>query len=270
MFRKIGFAIIVVAGGLFLLSNTRIASYGGTAFKKVRQATQKQVPVEFEIERLQHELSQLIPDMKKSLTGVAEEIVAVENLKEDIDRVRVAQNDRKRNIFAMKEQLKNNTERVTLNNRTVSANRVREMIDNEVASCKNIEKEIETKEKLLEARERSLDLARRQISSVRAQKQELELQIAQLQADVKNLRLAQTKSVVQIDDSRLAHIKTSLQELRNRLKVEKTEGELHGQLYNEINAPDTKIKTNEQVIKEAEAYLGDATEEGKVVTEKRQ
>jgi len=270
MCKKIGFAIAVVAGGLFLLSNTRIASYGSTAFKKVRQATQKQVPVEFEIERLQHELSQLVPDMKKNLSTIAEEMVAVQNLRDNIDESRARMNDQKKTIFTLKEELKNNTERLTLGNRTFSASRAREILARDVASCKIAERELQTKEELLEARERSLDLAREQLSSVRAQKQELELQIAQLQADVKNLRLAQTKSKVQFDDSRLAHIKSSLQDLRTRLKVEKTEGELQGQFYSEFTVQEPKAKTNEQVIKEAEAYLDSNKEESKVATEKRE
>lgn len=269
MCKKLFFAAVIAAVGLVVLGNTRVGSYGGTAFKKIKQATQGQVPIEFEIERLQHELTQLVPDMKRNLNAVAEEIVQVQNLKDDLDKSRTALGEQKNRVFAMKESLKKGDQKISLGDRVYSAGRVRDMLSLSVASCQRLEKEVESKERLLEAKESGLDATREQLANLRAQKQELEIQIAHLQADIKTLRVTQTKSKVQIDDSRLAHIKQSLAELRNRLKVEKTSLELHNQFSDELTGGEPKVKTTEQVIKEAEAYLGDVREDGKVASDRR-
>src|SRR5204862_273839 len=84
MCKKIGIAAVVVAVVLFLLNSTMLGSYTGTAWSKIHGSFKKQVPIEFEIERIKHEIAQLVPDMKKNLSSVAEEMVAIDNLKEEI------------------------------------------------------------------------------------------------------------------------------------------------------------------------------------------
>src|SRR5947209_1557328 len=89
MLKKIAFATLAVAVGLFVTGHTRLSSYGGTAWKKIQAGVKHQVPVEFEIDRLKNEVSQLVPDMRRNCTTIAEEMVAVHNLKEDIQTTRV-------------------------------------------------------------------------------------------------------------------------------------------------------------------------------------
>ena len=84
MFKKFAIAAIVVGAGLGFLHATGLSSYTSTAVAKVRGGFKKAVPLEFEIERLRHEVSQLIPEMKKNFVNVAEEMVAVDNLNEEI------------------------------------------------------------------------------------------------------------------------------------------------------------------------------------------
>lgn len=270
MLRKIAFATLAVAAGLFVLSHTRLASYGGTAWKKVRESTKKQVPLEFEIDRIRHEVTQLVPDMQKNLSVLAEEIVAVQNLREDIDRTRVSLNNQKERIHAMKEELKRGSERVSYDGRSYSAHRVREVLATDLAAAQRCEQELRSKEQLLEAKERALDAAREQLASMKSQKQELELQIEQLQAELKTVRLAQTRSKFQLDDSRLAHIKGSLAEIRNRLKAQKVQMDLAGEFAQDFVPAERKVKSSEQVIREVEAYLSDTSkDDAKVAAEPR-
>jgi hypothetical protein len=67
----------------------------------MRVSANKQVPVEFEIERIKGQVAKLVPDMKKNLGAIAEEMVAVENLREEIARTRVKLEDQKQNILTM-------------------------------------------------------------------------------------------------------------------------------------------------------------------------
>jgi DNA repair exonuclease SbcCD ATPase subunit len=268
MFKKIGVAVVAVAAGLGLLSWAGLSSYTTTACSNIRSTFKKQVPPEFEIQRLRNEVAQLVPDMKKNIHAIAEEMVAIDNLKEEIATAKGNLRNQKDKLQAMTRELKSGVETIKYGSREYSANRVREMVERDFASYKRCEAELKSKEKLLEAKERALDAAREQLASVQSQKQELEVQIAQLEADLKTIRLAQTRSKVQVDDSRLARIKQTLAEIRNRLKVEQTASELEGQFGDPV--PVEKKKPVSELTKEVESYLGESSPgDSKVAAEKK-
>ena len=163
MCKKIGIAAVVVAVVLFLLNSTMLGSYTGTAWSKIHGSFKKQVPIEFEIERIKHEIAQLVPDMKKNLSSVAEEMVAIDNLKEDIRVTRERLATEKVSIMTMTEDLDKGATVVNYHGRDYSATRVREKLARDFASYQACEGEVKNKEKLLDLKERGLDAAREQL-----------------------------------------------------------------------------------------------------------
>jgi chromosome segregation ATPase len=260
MWKKIIFGAVAGVVVLALLANTRcgakVTSFLGTAWDKATIDAEKQVPLEFEIERLRHETAQLVPDMKKHLGVIAEEMVAVDNLRQQIKESRGKQALRKQNILTMTADLKAGQERIIYDGREYSARRVKEKLEQDLAAFDRAESELKTAEQVLEAREKSLDVAREQLAVLKSKKQELELKLAELEAKVKMLRLAQSKSKVQVDDSRLAHIQASIADLENRLKVENTKLTLEEQVSDPIPV-EKKAKSTNEVIKDVEARFGD-------------
>src|SRR5262249_47707908 len=244
----------------------RLGSYGQTAWGKIRNTAKRQVPLEFEIERVKQQVAQLVPDVNKHLSCVAEEIVAIENLKEEIQVAKANLNKQRDGVRAMTEQLKSGTEFVSIHGMRYSRARLSEKLTADVRSCQRLEKEIEAREQTLEAKERALDATREQLASIRTQKQELEVQIAQLEAELKSLRLAQTKSKVQFDDSRLAHIKASLAEIRTRLRVDNETQKLASQFAGDESVPaPVKTKSAADAVRDAEAYLNGPTDPRRAV-----
>src|SRR5262249_23094024 len=217
--KKLEIVALMCGAGFWVLRTTKVASYAGTAWSKIRASANNQVPVEFEIDRIRHEVAQLVPDMKKHLGVIAEEMVAIENLREEITTTRANLDTQKQAIAQMAQDLKSDSQTVVYNNRQYSRARISEKLARDLASCKRCETELKSKEQLLDAKERSLEAAREQLASMKDQKRELEVKIAQLEARLKTVRLAQTKNKFQFDDSRLAHIKQSLADVDNRLKV---------------------------------------------------
>jgi chromosome segregation ATPase len=256
MIKKLGITAVAVLGVLFLLNTTGLGSYATVAFNKIKGGFKRQVPLEFEIECIRHEIAQLVPDMKKNLSAVAEEMVAIENLREEIVVAKTNLEKERNNIFTMKQDLESGAQTISYGGRNYSANRIREKLTADFASYQRAEAEVKSKEQLLEAKEHSLDIAREQLATIRTQKQELETQVAQLEADVKQVRLAQCRNKFHFDDSRLARVKASLADLRNRLKVEKTEQELAGQFANDNTIPvEKKAKSTKELSKEINAYF---------------
>jgi len=260
MCKKIGIAALAVVAGLFILNNTRLGSYGWTAYSKAKKSVKAQVPLEFELERVRQQVALLMPDMKQNLSKVAEEIVSIENMKEEVVVIKTNLNKQKEKVRVMTDELKSGNERVSFEGRTCSRTRLAEKLAADLRSCQVCEDELNVKEQMLENRERALESERAKLASMRQQRQELEVRISKLEADLKAIRLAQTKSKFQIDDSRLSQIKQSLADIQQRLRVEQVENDLHGQFANDptsLEKPSSaKAKNPAEVIKEAESYLG--------------
>src|SRR5262249_59748136 len=111
MFKKLVLTALAVVAGLFILNHTRLGSYGQTAWGKIRTTAKQQVPIEFELERVKQQVSHLVPDMRKHLSSVAEEIVSIENLKETIQVSKSNLGKQQLAVQAMVDQLKSGTER---------------------------------------------------------------------------------------------------------------------------------------------------------------
>jgi len=265
MCKKIGLAAIAVVAGLFILNSTHLGSYARTAFHKVRTAAKKQVPLEFQLESIRTEAAQLIPDMRKNLSLIAHETVAVQNLRDEIHDIQANLDKQKDHVRAMRDDLKSGDQKVVYNNRPISADRLREKLATQLNQTKRCQESLEAKTALLEAREKSLDTAREQLASMKAQKEQMEVQIAQIEAELKTLRLAQTRSSFQLDDSRLSRIKGALADVRNQMKVQQTEAVLLGEWDNETIPSQKKAPSNAQLMKEVDEFLGGSPIDEKVV-----
>jgi len=261
MLKKFAIAAVVVGAGLGLLHATGLNSYTSTAVAKVRGTFKKSVPLEFEIERLRHEVSQLVPEMKKNFSSIAEEMVAVENLDKEIKTTSANLAKQKETLLTMTKDLEGGKKQIVYNNRPVSADRVAQRLERDWASYKNCEAELKSKEQLLDAKQAALDATRERLGSIRVQKQELEVEIARLEAELKTVRLAQTKNKFHFDDSRLARCKAALAEVKNRLMAERYESDLAGQFSNDSFQVEKKAQPTSEVINEIRAHFGDTTTE---------
>ncbi|MCS6850346.1 MAG: hypothetical protein NZ700_04160 [Gemmataceae bacterium] len=260
MIKKLCIAGVSLAALGLLFGTTRVGSYVSTAWNKVRNTAKGQVPIEFEIERIRDQVARLVPDMKKNLTLIAEETVAVENLREEIATIRANLEREKQKILAMTEDLERGTQTIVYDGREYTRARVSEKLRRDLASYQRCEQELKSKEQLLEAKERSLEAAREQLASMRDQKRDLEVQLAQLEAELKTVRLKQTQSKFALDDSRLSDIKASLAELRNRLRVEAMTVELHGEFANDEIPVERRGQPASDIVKEVRKYFGATTD----------
>jgi len=264
MCRKIGLAAVLVVAGLAALGWAGLGSYTSTAWNNIRSKAKKQVPLEFEIERLRNQVSQLVPDMKKNFSVIAEETVAVENLRQDIDTAQAALATRETELRAAAKALESGAQRVVYKGHDYTAARAAEKLNRDFASFKRAKGELESKRKLLDAKEVSLDAAKKALDNLRTQKAELEVQVAQLEAELKTLRLTQTKGKLHLDDSKLSQAKATLSEIRNRLNVEQKVAEIEDQFESDgdVSAPKA-TKSAKDVGKDISAGL-DADKDEKV------
>jgi len=270
MFRKIAIAAVAIVAGLFIVKSTHLGAYARTAWGKVKSTAKAQVPLEFQIDTLRNEVSQLTPDMKSHCNAIAVEMVAVQSLRDQIADIRTKLDDQKAVVRRMNDDLKTGAVKIVYRGRTYTSDRIREKLSRDLESCKRCAEELKAKEQLLEAKERSLDAAREQLAGMKAQKEQLEVQIARLEADVKTLRVAQTHSTIQLDDSRLANIKSQLADIQNQLKVEKIAGDMQAAFSNDTIEVEKKAPSAAELSRDVEDFLGSESTkaDGEVVGKK--
>ena len=113
MCKKLVIATIAVVAGLFILNSTHLGSYARTAFHKVKSAVKGQIKPEFVLETARNEAAQLFPDMRKNIGVVAAKDVAVQRLREEVVAIRNNLERQKDHIRAMKDGVKDGTEKVS-------------------------------------------------------------------------------------------------------------------------------------------------------------
>jgi chromosome segregation ATPase len=266
MLKKAGVVMAGVVAALTLLSFTKYSSYTCTAWKSIRDEASKQVSIEFEIRRLKTEVAQLDPDINRNRTIVAEEIVAVDKLRNEVDGARKKLTQLKEQVGRVAAELKAGAASVVYDGQDVTASRAKEKLDRDVNNGQAFESALKSKERQLDARERLLTTSKKKLQAMADAKSELLAQIAQLEADYQEVQLQATQSRVQFDDSRLADIKRSLDDLRDRVKVQKVKQDLEG---GDTTATEDKTKTGTEVIRRAEEFSKPGTDESKIVTDQK-
>jgi hypothetical protein len=256
MFKKLTLVALGVVAALMILSYTKFGSYTSQAWGKLKATAKKQVPIDMEIQRLKDEVTRLdTVDAKRNRTTVAEEIVALRKLRKDIDEARASVEKKKNEMREAHAKVKAKEAFITYNGQDLPATRVQDLLVEDVQACKNVEDALNHKEKLYTARKSACDAGERQLLSMKQQKERLELRIAELEAKLKLVQLAQTESKFQFDDSRLADIKKSVDEIDTQIQVMHTELELAGKMSAEPQA-----KPTAEANRKVDDYLGTPAE----------
>jgi len=265
MIKKVAIVAVAVGAVMSMLSFTKVGSYASTGWHKVRSNAARQVPIEFEIDRLRNEIGQLIPDLKKNLSAVAEEMAAVENLERDVAASKVKLDEQKTVLLKLAKDLDGGQKEFVYTGRAIDRERAATLLSKGWEAYKRSENTLKSRNQELELKRRALDSAKEQLAAMKEQKQELEVQIAQLEAEVKTVRLAQTRSKFQFDDSRLADIKRSLRDLQTRLDVEVKTNDLEREYIASevVTSTDKKVQPVTELTREVREAL-----EGSKVVEK--
>jgi chromosome segregation ATPase len=266
--KKIAIWALIIVGGLFLLRKTNLCSYMSTAWDKVKTSAKNQVPLEFEVERVRHEIAKLDGDMRDQLAPIAEEMATIKTLRNRIRNTEDNLKEQKVSILAMTKDLESGAKFVTYDGEEYPAEEVRAKLDRDFASYRRCEAELKSQQQLLEAKQKSLRAVKAQLRNMKTLKRDLEVQLAQLEADLKTVRLAQTRDKYQLDDSRLSDIKASLAEIEHRLNVERSITELNGQVASDPIPVRKKIKPVSDLTREVKKYFGDKSEERVEVSKK--
>jgi len=266
--KKLAVTALAVLGLLTVLSFTKVGSYANLALKKTRNAVAQSVPVEVEIERLKEEVKNLVPDLNKNIALVANEMAAVERLDREIKVTKTNLNEQKARLVQMTHWIESGETQFIVNNKVFNKDQIAERMARDYESYKRATSELTFRERELALKNKALDSAREQLQAMKDKEQELKLQIAELEAELRAVRVAQTRSQFQIDDSRLSDIKQSIEELRTRVNAERYRVELEGQFANGTDIQTTE-KATPRPVRDLAKEIREQLEGPNVVNDKK-
>jgi chromosome segregation ATPase len=272
MCKKVLIAAVAVVVGLFLVKKTELGSLMKVWWKDARAGLERQVPPEVQIKQLNEEIEQIDKDIQKNLGRLATQAADYDVLETKVARLRTLQEERKTEIRELMGKISKEvgTERITFNNRKYRPSELTRKLDLTVSLFNSKKEQLKGLENLLQSKRRTLEVSRQRIDEIFAQKEELKTLVAKLETQVEVLKLKQTESTVQLDDSHLGRCKDLVQKIERRLAEETKLVELK-QEYGYDKKPRVFAKETRptaDVLKEAEKAIQDDEAPAKVAVEK--
>jgi DNA repair exonuclease SbcCD ATPase subunit len=259
MLKKLGIASAALLVGLLVVTQTRVGQklygLGELAVNKLFTCADKSIPLDVEIDRIASEVDKLDKDIVRSFDTLAVELRDVEKLKKDVEDLRTNLSGRLTALDRMNRDLKKGDTEIVYQGQTYPASRIQEKFAQDWRSYKVSEEHLKVKEKLLAQKQTHVDAIRTKINNMRDVKEQLKTELARLKTELEAVRLAQTQAPVQIDDSRLAHIRGSINEVKDRIRELQIKVELQGQVANDPIPVEAQIEAD-KAVEEFNARFG--------------
>jgi len=250
MVKKVIVWSLLATGVVFVANHVRPGAIH-TAWKRVHTKIEAKISPDFELARIRDQIAQLTPDMGRNIQRIAEESVQVEALERKLGDLQARLTQNKEELAKFTDAIGNGVTKVSLNGRDVPVTAIR----GKLTTCYNLERELKNVSKIYEAKRSGVDAARQQLMEMKRQKEELEIMAAEYDAELRTLALEETRAKVQLDDSRLAEIKQSFEQLRQRIDVARKTADLAEQFKGDTFTERKPAQTKD-AADEAREYLG--------------
>lgn len=260
--------IILTGGALALLSSvtfgTPLFSYARCGVSYLRNSASDAMPLEWELKRARQMIADLKPEIEINAKRIAREKVEVARLQKQVSDTDQRLVKTQADIERLSEDLKSNNQYFTYGGRTYTSTQVKNDLGNRFKRFKTRSATAEKLEQMLTAREASLRAAHERMEAMLSAKSQLEVEVENLQARVGALRVAQTSSQLNLDDSQLARTRELLDEIATRIDVEEETMNVDVEYFSEINLDEP---SDEDLLDEISSYFDGSGEriEGSLV-----
>lgn len=212
----VGVGVLVLLGLLF---GREGASYVKTAVSRVQSGVRDAVPVEFEIGRARQMIKDLDPEIHKNMHLIAREEVDVKNLSEQLATAEAQIAKNRSDIEKLTADLKRGESTFVYAGKSYSQEQVENDLARRFEQYKVKEATLGKLRQVLAARERGLTAGREKLKAMQAAKGQLEVDVANLEARLEMVKVAQSTSEFNFDDSRLSRTKDLVKDIGARIDV---------------------------------------------------
>lgn len=255
--------ILLVGSAVTLLSGfvmgTGLWSYGRTAADKMTQSTKDLIPMEWEVDRARQMITDLEPEIAENAKRIAREKIATARLERQVEQSSERLGDAQRNIERLSADLKKGDDRFSYGGKTYTSTQVRDDLSARWKRFKTQRETVDKLEQQLSARHASLNAANERMDAMLSAKRQLEVEVENLQARLSALRVAQTSSELNLDDSQLSRTRELLDEIATRIDVEEEVMAVDSQYFGgiDLDEPDQA-----DLLDEISSYFGGESSEG--------
>ena len=253
--------MIVTGGAIALLSSMTVGgpllSYAKCGIQWIRGAATDSVPLEWELKRARQMIVDLKPEIEVNAKRIAHEKIQVTRLEKQLTESDVRLAKAQSDIERLTADLQNESQSYTYGNRTYTSTQVKDDLGNRFKRFKTRQATATKLQQMLSARQSSLKTAHERMDAMLSAKRQLEVEVENLQARLGALRVAQTTSELNLDDSQLSQTRGLLDDIATRIDVEEETMEVGSTYFGEI---DLDEPNDENLLDEIANYFGDNNE----------
>lgn len=194
-------------------------SHAKTSLGWVRQSVRESVPVDFEISRARQMIKDLDPEIHRNMHLIAKEEVDVKHLRDQLTDAERQLAKNKSDIERLTRDLKSGDGHFVYCGTSYSAKQVENDLARRFDQYKVKEATLTKLGQVVAARDRGLDAAREKLKAMQASKSQLEVDVANLDARLEMVKVAQSTSEFNFDDSRLSRTRQLVKDIGCRIDV---------------------------------------------------
>ena len=211
-----GTVVMVILGLVF---GREGFSHAKTSLGWVRQSVRESVPVEFEISRARQMIKDLDPEIHRNMHLIAKEEVEVKHLRDQLTDAERQLVKNKSDIERLTRDLKSGDRHFVYCGKSYSVKQVESDLARRFDQYKVKEATLAKLSQVLAARDRGLDAGREKLKAMQAAKSQLEVDVANLDARLEMVKVAQSTSEFNFDDSRLSRTRQLVKDIGCRIDV---------------------------------------------------
>lgn len=209
--------VLVLLLGLFFGRDA--ISYTKTSLGWLRQSVRDSVSVEFELERARQMIKDLDPEIRRNMHLIAKEDVEVKGLRDQLAEGERQISKNKADIERLSTDLKRGDSTFVYCGKNYTSKQVETDLTNRFEQFKVKEATVGKLRQILAARENGLAAGREKLKAMQAAKGQLEVDVANLEARLEMVKVAQSTSNFNFDDSRLSRTKELVKDIGTRIDV---------------------------------------------------
>jgi len=177
------------------------------------------VPVEFELGRARQMIKDLDPEIRDNMHLIAKEEVELEHLKKQLGDAETALTKNRSDIERLNVDLQRGDSNFVYCGKTYTGKQVETDLARRFSQYKVKEATLEKLQQIVAARQRGLEAGREKLKAMQAAKGQLEVDVANMEARLEMVKVAQSTSEFNFDDSRLSRTKELVRDISARIDV---------------------------------------------------
>ncbi len=260
MLKKLVVGTMTLGLAAGMLFGTDSVSYVRTVGKNVRTAVKSEITPEFELSRIRGEVDNLMPEIRRHMTIVAEQSVDVKDMEREVADKESGLFKQKDAILALRSDLDSGLSQFTYKAVSYSRHEVESDLAHRFDAYRTTEESLKRDRQILAAQRDTLRANQKKLDAMLSKKQDLVVKVAQLEARLKQVQAAEAINSIEIDDSKLAHVEKLIKDVNRQLDVRESMLETEGHVLGRIPVEDDAPVIDSDVISEIDAHFGLSSE----------